>query len=163
MANLEALDRLLAQVKLQNSSDGKHSVFKREMSKVDASGCTTAFNEIVKHDWAMPVVAQSASLSRKSSTESLDSQQRHAKKIDFPVYELHFGSSPRVFSPSNKIVNVAQLAMAATPHTKKVLPEHTPLKVVCNSENRVSQDESPSKNEKNRRVRHMRHLLYRLV
>ena len=79
---MDALDRLLEQVNLQNSFDGRHAVFKQEMSKCDASGCTTAFSEILKHDWVMPVVAQSGSISRKSSTESLDSQPRPAKKSE---------------------------------------------------------------------------------
>ena len=150
---MDALDRLLEQVKLENSFEGRLACFKREMSKCDESGCTTAFSDILKNDWVMPVVAQSGSISRKSSTESLDSQPRPAKKSekqnDFPVYELHFGVQPRVFSPPKNIVNVAQLAIAATPHTTEGLPEQTPLKVLCDKENSALQYESPIKTEKN--------------
>ena len=67
---------------------------------------------------------------------------------DFPVYELHFGVQPRVFSPPKNIVNVAQLAIAATPHTTEGLPEQTPLKVLCDKENSALQYESPIKTEK---------------
>ena len=65
------------------------------------------------------------------------------------MYEVYFGVQPRVFSPPKNIVNVAQLAIAATPHTTEGLPEQTPLKVLCDKENRALQYESPNNTEKN--------------
>ena len=75
--------------------------------------------------------------------------EKSQKTNELPVYKMHFGVQPRVVSPPKNIENVAQLAIAATPHTTEVLPEQTPLKVLCDKENSDLQYESPIKKEKN--------------